>query len=515
MTQTSSQHQNRTFKYQHRTSKYQRRTSKYQHRTSKYQHCISKYQHRTPKYQHCTSKYQHHTSKQSNASRHIHTHTNIHINPLTNGNIKKHLITLAFPLLIGNILQQIYNMTDSIVISHFCGTSAFAAAGISGTVMNLFLFVIGGCCTGISIILASFFGNKDMKNFRKECFISLTFGLIFTITLSITSILALPFILHLIQTPPVIFPYVYSYLNVILGGLSASFLYNLCASVLRAIGNTKYALLFLLISIGTNVLLDLILVAGFRLGIAGAAWATVISQLLSAFLCLCYIKKSLPFLLFQKEDLYPDPDLLRQTICFAAASALHQSSLYIGKLFIQGAVNTLGTESISAYTAAGRIEGLANAFGDSGAESISLFTAQNTGAGNKKRTRSGFYTGLMLLVLLGITMSLLMYTTSGPGISLLAATTQPGLLNAGTSYIQAISCFYVLSFIGNSFVGFYRGSGHVSIPFIGTIIHITLRTLLSFLLIPRLGLPAVAISTGIGWIAVVAFQTIIYMKYYR
>ena len=227
------------------------------------------------------------------------------------------------------------------------------------------------------------------------------------------------------------------------------------------------------------------------------------------------IKKSLPFLLFQKEDLYPDPDLFRQTIRYAAASALHQSSLYIGKLFIQGAVNTLGTESISAYTAAGRIEGLANAFGDSGAESISLFTSQNTGAGNKKRTRSGFYTGLIPLSLLGITMSLLMYITSGPGISLLAATTQPGLLNAGTSYIQEISYFYVLCFIGNSFVGFYRGSGHVSIPFIGTIIHISLRTLLTFLLIPRLGLPAVAISTGIGWIAVVAFQTIIYVKNYR
>jgi len=344
MAQPSSQHQNRTFKHQNRTS------------------------------------------KQSNTDRHIHTHTNRHIHSLTNGNIKKHLITLAFPLLIGNILQQFYNMTDSIVISHFCDTYAFAAAGISGTVMNLFLFVIGGCCTGISIILASFFGNKDMKNFRKECFISLTFGLIFTIALSITSILALPFILHLIQTPPDIFPYVNCYLNIILGGLSASFLYNLCASILRAIGNTKYALFFLLISIGTNVLLDLILVAGFTLGIAGAAWATVISQLLSAFLCLCYIKKSLPFLLFQKEDLYPDPDLLRQTIRYAAASALHQSSLYIGKLFIQGAVNTLGTESISAYTAAGRIEGLANAFGDSGAESISLFTSQNTGAGNKKRT---------------------------------------------------------------------------------------------------------------------------------
>lgn len=447
------------------------------------------------------------TSKQDASA--IHTHT------LTNGSIKKHLITLAFPLLIGNILQQFYNMTDSLVISHFCGTTAFAAAGIAGTVMNLYLFVIGGCCTGISMILASFFGNEDMKSFRKECFISLISGFIFTIVLSIASIFALPFILHLIQTPPDIYPYVISYLNIILGGLWAAFLYNLCASVLRAIGNTKYALIFLLISICINVLLDLTIVAGLGLGIAGAAWATVISQFLSAILCFCYIKKSLPFLLFQKEDLYLDTGLLRQTIRYAAACALHQSSLYIGKLFIQGAVNTLGTASISAYTAAGRIEGLANAFGDSGAESISLFTAQNTGAGNNKRTRAGFYTGFVLLTLLGITMSVLMYITAGPGISLLAATTHPGLLNAGTSYIEAISFFYVLCFIGNSFVGFYRGSGHVNIPFTGTMIHITLRTLLSFLLIPRLGLQAVAISTGIGWITVVAFQATIYVKNYR
>lgn len=456
---------------------------------------------------HTSNQYQHQIFEQDHSAGDTH--------PLTKGGINKQLITLAFPLLIGNILQQLYNMTDSLIISHFCGTQAFAATGIAGTVMNLFLFVIGGCCSGVSMILASFFGRQDMKNFRKECFLSLTAGFIFTITLSISSVLALPIILDLLHTPPDIFPYVISYLKIILGGLSATFLYNLCASVLRSVGNTRYALIFLLISIGTNVLLDFIMVAGLGLGITGAAWATVISQLLSAILCFCYIKKSLPFLLFQKEDLNLDTNLLWRTIHYAAACALHQSSLYIGKLFIQGAVNTLGTASISAFTAAGRIEGLANAFGDSGAESISIFTAQNTGAGDNERTRSGFYTGLVLLSLLGITMSVLMYISADPGIVLLAATTQPALLNAGTSYIKTISFFYVLCFIGNSFVGFYRGSGHVSIPFTCTILHITLRTILSFLLIPHFGLPAVAISTGIGWITAVAFQTIMYGKYYR
>ena len=207
-----------------------------------------------------------------------------------------------------------------------------------------------------------------------------------------------------------------------------------------------------------------------------------------------------------------DQQLIHKTTQYAVVSALHQSSLYIGKLLVQGAVNSIGFAAISAYTATTRIEGIAQAFGDSGAEAISVFVAQNTGADKNERSINGFKKGLVMLTFLGLILSAIMFLSAKPLMSLFVSKSNYTAIINGVTYINIISCFYFLCFIGSAFVGYFRGSGRVKIPFIGTTMHISVRVILSYLLVSKLSLGAVALSTGIGWIVVVTFQIFIYRK---
>ena len=412
---------------------------------------------------------------------------------LTNGIIWTQFTALALPLIWGNILQQMYNTIDSFVVGHYIGETAFAAAGVAGSVMNLSLFVISGCCNGIAIIIAELYGQKNWDLLRKESFLSLAFGGGFTIMLSMCGMLALQPLLRDIQTPAEVAGFVQEYLRIIYLGLPAVFLYNWCAAVL-------------------NTILDFLFVLSFGLGMAGTAYATVVSQLFAAFICLGYMKKQTPKLLFHARDVSFHFPLFMRTIMLGTISALHQSSLYIGKLLVQGAVNTGGTGMISAYTATARIEGFANSFGDSGCTAISIFTAQNRGAHKRVRIRQGFLCGLRMMAGLGLVLSITMFLTSGPAVILLMGAASGPVLNHARSYMNVISVFYVLCFLGNSFVGFYRGLGMVQIPVFGTILHISIRVILSYVLIRHWGLAAVAFATGAGWAAVVLFQWILYRR---
>ena len=243
---------------------------------------------------------------------------------------------------------------------------------------------------------------------------------------------------------------------------------------------------------------------------AGAAAATVISQLFASIVCFVYMRSRHPYLVFGCKDIAFDRRLFLKTANYGIVSALHQSSLYIGKLLVQGAVNTAGTEIISAYTATMRIEGFANSFGDSGSAALSVFIAQNMGAGKNGRVKQGFMKGTKMLMLLGICLSVIMILLTPAAISLLMGQVSHNIAENAEAYMRIIAVFYILCFIGSSFVGLYRGLGMVHVPVLGTVLHISIRVILSYLLIGNMGLGAVAVSTGIGWMAVVIFQAALY-----
>lgn len=433
----------------------------------------------------------------------------------TTGNINKHLITLAVPLILGNILQQFYNTIDAFVVGNYAGQNEMAAIGIGGTVMNLFLFAIVGSCTGFSVLFARYYGAKDWPAFRKQHFTVLFIGLIGTIILGSVGLLFMKPLLSIIQTPVSLYTYTTIYLKWIFISLPATFIYNLYASVLRSCGDTKAALYILTAAVFSNLLLDILFVIKLHWGIAGAAKATAFTQFFASALCVIYMIKKYRELLFQKEDCQLKMSLIKTTIHFGSVTALHQSSLYIGKIFVQGAVNSLGTDAIIAYTAATRIEGFVNSFGDSGATSTSIVTSQNVGAEKKKRVQQTFKSSLFLLTILGLVCSFLLFATSSVTAGLILGTKTGNAYFRAVGYMKIISIFYLFCFTGNTFAGYFDGTGKVSIPFAGAAGHITLRVVLSWLLIQQLQLNAIAVASGIGWILANVFWMLCYIKLKR
>ena len=429
---------------------------------------------------------------------------------LTQGSIPQQLIWLTLPLICGNILQQLYNTVDAFIIGRFLGSTAFGAVGVAGTVMNLFIFILSGCCTGIAVLFAQCYGSRDLAAFRREGFQALVFGLSVTVVLGLGGLTLLEPLLALIQTPENIEHLVTEYLTVIFLGLPVTFLYNLGSAALRAAGNTLAALFPLMAATALNVGLDILFVGGFSMGIAGAAVATVLAQGFAALLALGYLRWRMPQLLFGREDLHLDWDMLRRTASFGLVSALQQSAVYIGKLLVQGAVNSMGNEAINAYTAATRIEGFAISFGDSGAEAVSVFVAQNTGAGEKKRVKRGFFTGMALMIALGLTMSLIMFVGARASLTLKLGESGLDALEGGMAYLRLIALVYVMCFIGSAYVGLYRGIGWVSVPVIGSSLQITIRVILAYALADSWGVAGVALATGIGWSAIITYQTVLY-----
>ena len=360
---------------------------------------------------------------------------------LLSGNIRRQILTLAVPLLFGNILQQFYNTADSLIVGNFLGSNAFASVGISGSLMNLFIFILDGFCAGITVILGQLYGTGDRKKYREEVFTALLLCMVIALLISGVCTAFLDPILRLINTPEELIPYAESYLFIILAGLPFTCLYNLFSGILRSIGNTRAALAFLAAAITANIALDFLFIGVLGFGTGGAAAATILSQLFSAVCCFLYLRDTYPGLLCRRDDIGAHRDLMARTLRFGLISALQASSLYIGKILVQGSVNTLGTPGIAAYTAATRIEGFANSFGDSGGNAVSVMVSQNLGAGNHDRVKKSLFWGMLLNWAVCIAVSFLMFFGSDPALRVFLGSSDAAALDYGNSYIRLISIF--------------------------------------------------------------------------
>ena len=431
---------------------------------------------------------------------------------LTAGPILPQLLRLTIPLLCANVLQQLYNIINSLVVTRYIGENAFAALGVAESIMNLYIYVITGACMGAAVLVAQFFGEGNLAKLRQQLYVSAVLVGGCTLAAVILGQLFLPQLLTLIQTPAELMASASAYLRVILAGMVFTFTYNYLAAVLRAVGDTQAALYFLLISLGYNLSAAWLLVAVLDLGILGTALATASAQLLSSLLCFLYIRKKRPFLTVRRADMRMDRRLLGLTGSFAAVAALQQSSLYLGKLIIQGAVNGISTVSsapISAFAAATRGENFIQAFGMSGCEAAAIFIAQNRGAGADKRMLSGFARAAVMLVGTGLVSSVIMRQAARP-LALTFLDPEAQAVPYAVSYLRLIALFYFLSFTGHLFVGWYRGTGRMNITFYGTTLQIIIRVAGTYLLIDAMGLDAVALATGLGWVAIVLFQLTVF-----
>ena len=309
---------------------------------------------------------------------------------MTKGSSSKILITFSIPMVFGNILQQLYNTTDAIIVGRFIGKNALAAVGVANPIMSIAIFFIFGICIGTSVIISQLFGAGKYDVLKREISTALIVGTIFTLTMSLVCIFLSRGVLILIGTPEDILNDADLFLNIIFGGLIFSFLYNFYSSALAAIGDSKTPLLFLFISCVLNGILCVIFVVYFKLGVAGSAIATVIAQGASSILCIAYVYIKIPIIRLKSSELVVDKTLLTKTIQYSWVTALQQTSIYIGRLLVQGVVNPFGTNAIAAFNSVTRVDSFMLAPGDSFASSMATYSAQNKGAGKLSRIVEGY-----------------------------------------------------------------------------------------------------------------------------
>lgn len=426
---------------------------------------------------------------------------------MTKGNITGHLIAYAVPLVFGNLFQQLYHTVDSVVVGQFYGKEALAAVGAAGPIMNILTFLIVGLSLGASILMASYFGAKDYQHLKDEFATSVLSGLLLTIVLSGISLAGSRLFIRLTQTPEEISAQASLYLQIISLGLIFTFFYNIFSAALRAIGDSIAPLYVLILTTIVNVFLDVFLVGICRLGVPGAAIATIISQAVSALALFVYIWSKVPLLRLGIRDLKLKTSMLKKTIDFSSISAVQQTILYVGRLLVQSGVNALGVDAVAAFNAVSIIDSLA--------ASITTFSAQNLGAKEYDRIPKGLQKMLVIAEIYIILTAVVVLFCRHPLLGIFLKPNETEALRQGMSYLVPMASFYFISGITNTFQGYYRGIGHLMITLFATLVQIPIRVVISYALFGRLGIQAVAIGTTIGWACMVVFELLMYRRYGR
>ncbi len=420
-----------------------------------------------------------------------------HAKDLTKGAITSHLIRFAVPLMLGNLFQLSYSTVDTVVISRFAGSAAMAAVGTCDQIMTLLILGVSGMCVGASVLMGHFFGAGDFDGLIKEMKTTVGMGLLFSMAVLLLGIPLTPLIFRAMNVQPEAFPDANAYMRLIFLGMPFAGLFNICSAALRSIGNSKAPVKYLIISCVTNMVLDLILVALFRLGVSGAALATVTAEALSAFLCIRYIYRKVPVLRFDWRQIAIDRNLARKTLAYGGLTALQQCSQSIGNVIIQGTVNTLGIYAAAAFSSVRKIEDIGLLPGRSISTAMTAFIAQNEGAGNTERTNSGYRRGMMLEMATGILVSLIVLLLRRPLMTLFSD--ESTVITLGVAYFNVIGFFYWLPCVTNGLQGYFRGKGHMIASFLATLTQISFRVLMTLILTPRLGIGGIGIACVIGW----------------
>ncbi len=425
---------------------------------------------------------------------------------MTEGSIPGRLLGYAWPLVASNLFQLTYNAVDSVVVGQAVGKEALAAVGTSAPVTNLLVLGISGLCVGAGVIMSELFGKGNEKMLRRELATTMVSGVVLSVVLMVLGMAFAPLILRLLMVPDSVLPVSAAYLRIIFAGVPFTFLYNAMSYALRSVGDARTPLMFLVFSSILNGVLDVVLVWGLKLGVQASAAATVISQLLSALLCILYVRVRFPLLRIRRDEWKMDRELLRRTWQYGGVTALQQSCQPIGKLLIQGAVNSLGVDAMACFSAVGRMDDYACMPAQTISSAITTFMAQNRGAGKTERVRAGFLTGMKLEAAYGILIGLVTFFVRFPVMGLFVDAAQTAVIREGAAYLMWMSLFYFLPSMTNGVQGYFRGMGRMRMTLWGTITQISFRVLFVYLLTPSMGIPGVAFASALGWVCMLMLE---------
>ena len=422
-------------------------------------------------------------------------------NDMTVGNPVKLIISFMIPMCLGNIFQQFYNIADSIVAGQFIGVNALAAIGSTGSLMFFVTGWLNGVASGFAIIVAQMFGAKRYDRMRHYVAMSVYLMAVFSIVMTVGFEMANGTILHMMNSPAEVFGDVKGYMAVIYAGLGVTALYNALAAFLRALGDSKSPLYFLIISAVINVILDIVFIVVFGMGVEGCGYATVIAQGISAIFCLVYIVKRFPILHLKKEDFQVSMDSFKRLLALGIPMGLQFSITAIGTIMVQGAVNIYGPAHMAGFSAAGKIQNIvATVFVAFGA-TLATYVGQNRGAGKMERVRAGVrYTQYMVLAWSVFTMAVMFFL--GKYLTyLFVSPSETDVINVAVTYFHTV--FWAYPFLGSIFI--YRnalqGMGYGLVPMLGGIFELVARAGVVMLVAGRTSFAGVCLSDPAAWLA--------------
>ncbi len=420
---------------------------------------------------------------------------------LTEGSIPKKLLLFAMPLMAGNILQQLYNIVDTVVVGKYLGEDALAAVGSAYTIMILITSVIIGLCMGSSVYFSVKFGQKDETGIRQSFFISFIGIFVVTAVLIALAYALLYPLIYLLNIPAEIQPMFRNYMLAVFAGIFAIFLYNIFANLLRAVGNSVIPLVFLAVSAVTNIALDLLFILQFKWGVVGAAAATVIAQYLSGIGIMIYYFVSGGNLRVKKADMKWDKKIFKELARLSSLTCIQQSIMNFGILMVQGLVNSFGTAVMAAFAAGVKIDTLAYSPVQDFGNAFSSFVAQNYGAQKKDRVKKGVKSAGIMVICFCAVISLLVCLLGSQLMTVFIDKGNVEVIAIGVKYLRIEGACYIGIGILFMLYGYFRAVDKPVMSIILTVISLGVRVALAYLLVyfTALGETGIWMSIPIGW----------------
>lgn len=423
-------------------------------------------------------------------------------NELTQGSVMKTMLRFAIPMILGDLLQQCYNIADTVIVGKFLGADALAAVGSAFSLMTFLTSILLGLAMGSGTVFSIRWGQKDHQGLKEGILASFVLLGIVTLILNVIVFAGIDWIIRVLQTPSDLVELMHEYLIVIFAGLIGIFLYNFFASLLRSLGNSVVPLVFLAVSACLNIVLDLLFVAVFHRGVAGAAEATVISQYVSGIGITIYTRRKFPDLLKKDRDIRLRMSRVREITSFSALTCLQQSIMNLGILAVQGLVNSFGTVTMAAFAAGVKIDAFAYLPVQDFGNAFSIFTAQNFGARKTDRIKKGIRVAFLTSMAFGAVISVFVFVFARPLMTLFIDAGETEVIMEGVRYLRIEGAFYYLIACLFLLYGLYRALGKPGMSVVLTIISLGLRVALAYALsaIPGLGVVGIWWSVPIGWI---------------
>jgi len=420
---------------------------------------------------------------------------------LTTGNITGTMLAFAVPMILGNLLQQAYNIADTLIVGRFLGPNALAAVGSAYTLMTFLTSILLGLCMGSGTVFSIYYGAKKEEELKNSIFVSFCMIAALTVLLNIIVFAGIDPIMHLLQVPEEIYGMLREYLKIIFIGISFTFLYNFFAFLLRSVGNSVVPLVFLGISAGMNIVLDLVFVIVLQRGVAGAAEATVIAQGVSAGAMILYTVRTMPGLLPGKLHFRMSRERVREIARFSVLTCVQQSVMNFGILMIQGLVNSFGTVVMAAFAAAVKIDSFAYMPVQDFGNAFSIFISQNYGAKKYDRIRRGVKSAVITSFAFSVTVTVVVCLFARQLMMIFVEAKETEILAVGVQYLRVEGAFYCG--IGCLFLlyGYYRAVEMPGMSVVLTVISLGTRVALAYALapIPAIGVLGIWWAVPIGW----------------